>query len=352
MSPRDYRIKKGEPVLSICIPTSNRADYLDKCINSIVIQQPYMEGKVEIVISDNSDNDDSLVVFEKYKNKYNNICYFKNEKNIGALNYAHALARGTGLYRKLSNDTIIYNHRSLTDMVYTVEQYMDEKPVLLWTVYHRADKDFVKTSVFETVMRTMSYYSTAIFAYGIWFDEAEGVIADCEAAKKEYQKRFRSKREDDIVAQRRFPITDIAVDTFWHLRYMKKQFAFRKTAVIVDSARNWTSMSPPKKYDRGVMKWFFYDYYMDILRQYESESLISKQCVEDLERDVGFSFFVKFMIDFEFPNSNIEYDPTDTFIQDILDEYRNKDYFDELYAYYRLKRQQRIEELNHNSIKE
>ncbi len=338
-----------KPLLSICIPTANRPRYIKKAIDSIVSQKSFVEGKVEVVVSDNSGiNSDTRDVLKDYTKRYDSVRYYNNDKSSSTENYCRALRLGTGLYRKLINDTVYFDKYSLDDMVCLIETNQDERPVILWKIYHRIGKDYVSTSNFEEVMRTISYYSTWIAEYGIWEDEEEDILFDYNSNRDNYITRFMHYDDADLLAKKRESIGDITDDQFWHFRYLRKSFEHRGNAVIVDCASRWLGESPLKKYGKGVMKWCFYDYYLDILNEFKNEGYLSQECVDNLERDIGFSFFVNFMVDFEFPNSNIEYDSTDTFIQDILDEYRNKDYFDELYTYYRLKRQQRIEELNHN----
>ena len=43
-----------QPLVSICIPTYNRAECLKETIESIICQPEFLEGKVEIVVSDNA----------------------------------------------------------------------------------------------------------------------------------------------------------------------------------------------------------------------------------------------------------------------------------------------------------
>jgi len=73
-------------ILSICIPTYNRAEYIGEAIESILQQiTPDIKDKVEICISDNASTDNTEKIVKKYQEK--NICkiiYHKNEKNIGA----------------------------------------------------------------------------------------------------------------------------------------------------------------------------------------------------------------------------------------------------------------------------
>ncbi len=77
----------NRPLLSICIPTYNRASYLPQCLDSIIsqIDTDELRPKTEIVISDNASTDNTTEVVEGYKQKYPNITivYFRNEKNIG-----------------------------------------------------------------------------------------------------------------------------------------------------------------------------------------------------------------------------------------------------------------------------
>jgi len=74
-----------KPLLSICIPTYNRARYLKECMNSIVCQfaDEDIYRQVEIVISDNASEDNTSELVKEYQEKYHNIKYFKNKENLG-----------------------------------------------------------------------------------------------------------------------------------------------------------------------------------------------------------------------------------------------------------------------------
>ncbi|WP_153015052.1 glycosyltransferase family 2 protein, partial [Sulfurovum riftiae] len=83
-----------EILLSICIPTYNRASYLDLCLQSLT---HYDAEKVEILIQDNDSQDTTQEVVKKYRNL--NIKYKKNEKNIGAVKNCWTLInRAKGKY--------------------------------------------------------------------------------------------------------------------------------------------------------------------------------------------------------------------------------------------------------------
>ena len=97
-----------KPLLSICVPTYNRCEYLRKSIESIICQPEFQNGEVEIVISDNTSNDGTELLGKEFASKYSNIRYYKNSENIVDKNFPLALGRGSGVFRKLSNDTFIY----------------------------------------------------------------------------------------------------------------------------------------------------------------------------------------------------------------------------------------------------
>ncbi len=76
----------NKPLLSICIPTYNRAPYLKELLDSIVCQFDDQEiyNQVEVIISDNASEDNTTEVVAEYQKKYENIRYFRNKENVGA----------------------------------------------------------------------------------------------------------------------------------------------------------------------------------------------------------------------------------------------------------------------------
>ncbi|MDR1684183.1 MAG: glycosyltransferase family 2 protein [Elusimicrobiota bacterium] len=90
------RAFKLMPLLSVCIPTYNRAKELDVLLSSLTAQD--MTG-VEIIVSDNASCDNTKAVVEKYGKKIKNIFYYANESNLGFdANILAAVARAKGKY--------------------------------------------------------------------------------------------------------------------------------------------------------------------------------------------------------------------------------------------------------------
>ncbi|MEO5803436.1 MAG: glycosyltransferase family 2 protein [Verrucomicrobiota bacterium] len=106
------------PLVSICTPTYNRPDFLERAIRSC-LAQTYQN--FEIIVTDNSTNDSSEKLISRLSDP--RIRYFKNEKNLGPVgntNRATALARGK--YIKILMDDDLLKPRCLELMVEALEK--------------------------------------------------------------------------------------------------------------------------------------------------------------------------------------------------------------------------------------
>jgi len=95
--------------LSICIPSFNRLECLDNCLNSILIASKNVNNfEFEVCVSDNFSEKDPIDIINKYKNDFK-IIYNRNRENIGfALNAIKTLKISTGKYAWLiGNDDLI-----------------------------------------------------------------------------------------------------------------------------------------------------------------------------------------------------------------------------------------------------
>ena len=61
-----------QPLLSICIPTYNRASYLEGAIQNIITDNAFGD-EVEIIISDNASTDNTEEIAKKYTQKHYNL---------------------------------------------------------------------------------------------------------------------------------------------------------------------------------------------------------------------------------------------------------------------------------------
>ena len=91
-------------LLSILIPTYNRADFLD-C--SLTVHIPLLEKyNIQIIIFDNASTDHTQEVVNKWSEKYPYLTYHKHEENIGGIgNFEYALQYPSTEYVWMLGDT-------------------------------------------------------------------------------------------------------------------------------------------------------------------------------------------------------------------------------------------------------
>lgn len=72
------------PLLSICIPTFNRADLLEICLSTVLPQLTAFPNEVECVISDNASSDRTGEVIARFSAQYS-VKTFRNDVNTGII---------------------------------------------------------------------------------------------------------------------------------------------------------------------------------------------------------------------------------------------------------------------------
>ena len=59
-------MKENKILISILVPTYNRVEYLKECLDSIVEQKWFDLNELELIVSDNSEWDETRNFMEKY----------------------------------------------------------------------------------------------------------------------------------------------------------------------------------------------------------------------------------------------------------------------------------------------
>jgi abequosyltransferase len=165
-------------LLSICIPTYNRPNYLNETIKSIISQKIFIEtNDIEIIISDNSSDDETENVLNNYLLQYpNKIFYYKNDENIGDKNFEKVLSLATGLYLKLNNDTLYHTNETLEYIVHIIKKNINNKPVLFFSNSNIDSKcEYIETSNLEKFINIVSYQITWIGSFGIWREDFKNI---------------------------------------------------------------------------------------------------------------------------------------------------------------------------------
>lgn len=153
------------PLLSICIPTYNRSEILDKTLNSLFSNPDFDKNKVEVIVSDNSSTDSTRYVVSKYPL----VRYFCNEYNLADTNFAKSLSYATGEYIKLFNDTLSFNEGMLRQMLLTIEKNKNNNLNLFF--YQNMFKNSNCIKVVNSIsgfLNEVSFHTTWIINFGIW----------------------------------------------------------------------------------------------------------------------------------------------------------------------------------------
>jgi glycosyltransferase involved in cell wall biosynthesis len=88
----------SEPLISICIPTFNGSQYIEKCIESCLAQS---YRNIEIIVCDDCSSDSIVNVLNPYLKKDCRITFYQNEKNLGLVgNWNKCMNYASGEYIK------------------------------------------------------------------------------------------------------------------------------------------------------------------------------------------------------------------------------------------------------------
>ena len=178
----------NNPILSICIPTRNRAQILERSLTSIVNQVVFMEGdEVEIIISDNCSDDNTYDVVKQFLDAYpGKIFYYRNERNVGAdSNLEIVLKHAKGLFLKLQNDSVGFNPGGLGFFLEEIKSASIEKyNIFLLNHPLHTGSDFYDCQDLPSLLSYISYNSTWMGSFGIWREDFQLMTNFSRAYKK------------------------------------------------------------------------------------------------------------------------------------------------------------------------
>lgn len=115
-----------KPILTIAIPTYNRASKLEKCIE--LIMKDVLGKPIEVLVSDNASSDETETLMKDIIKKYPQIMYYRNSENIGPdRNFLNCFEKAQGEYVWLIGD----DDMLLPDAVDSILEALEKSPVFL-----------------------------------------------------------------------------------------------------------------------------------------------------------------------------------------------------------------------------
>ena len=115
----------NNPLLSICLPTYNRAELLRECLASVGPQVAALAPRVELVISDNCSPDGTREVVDEAAKKWP-LVYHRNDCNIGGTaNFIRVASLARGEYVWLIGDDDLVTAGSLEHLLGVLQAHPD-----------------------------------------------------------------------------------------------------------------------------------------------------------------------------------------------------------------------------------
>ena len=117
------------PILSICIPTYNRADLLDLCLATVLPQVAEHSERVEVVIRDNASPDHTAEVIDRYEKDYS-LSRHRNVVNLGGLVNVLDIVfkQASGEYIWLIGDDDTLNHGAVAHLLRFLDELEEPLP--------------------------------------------------------------------------------------------------------------------------------------------------------------------------------------------------------------------------------
>ncbi len=121
-------------LLTIAIPTYNRANLLDKQLTCLSKSIKGFESECEIVVSDNCSTDYTQEVIKKWQQYFQNVAFQanRNSENIGVMkNIAYCINAATSKYIWTIGDDDPIQERTLSYVVKNLQEYPDLSLLIL-----------------------------------------------------------------------------------------------------------------------------------------------------------------------------------------------------------------------------
>lgn len=258
-----------QPLLSICIPTYNRADYLDKTLATILPQAKMAYEEVEVIVSDNASTDNTYDIVKKYQSDYDCLYYSKNIENIKDRNFPTVIGLAHGVYRKLCNDTLLFNDNSIINLLVIIKQFINNRQIIFFsnTSPKHDQKVIDEIDSLDNFVRYVSFRVTWIGSFGIWEEDFYSII-----------NKF-----------------DMCESRLWQSSIVFQLFEKKARAIIINTQLFSNQEVTKKDLSYGLYT-VFYENYLKLYDPYISKQLITQKTITYLRKDLLMNFFSNWVI--------------------------------------------------------
>ncbi len=253
------------PVLSICIPTYNRAGYLYFTLRSIVECEIFKNtDDVEIVISDNASTDLTGQIVKIFTEKFpDKIVYNRNKFNIGVdENFEKVLSFARGEVLKLHNDNYMFVDGALEKIVDKIKENREAKPTIFFTNGNLDKVGEITCDNLDEFVKNATYFATWIASFSIWKEDFDKIV--------DFSQKLSTKLVQTDVLLR------LGADGHKFLIYNNN--IFEDIGVLTKGGYNI-----PRVFGKN---------YLSLLKPYVKEKKLSKEVYEQEKRDLYLNHIV------------------------------------------------------------
>lgn len=152
------------PLLSLCIPTNGKVEWMIPVIESI-----YAQGVdntlFEVVVTDNGVKQDLAKAIKKYT--YENFHYYQTSSQ-GFTNQIDAFEKCSGVFCKMLNHRSKMLPGSIESLLQFVKRYETTKPILYCAEGNAKGEEYIECANTDEFVRSMSYWVSWSAGTGAW----------------------------------------------------------------------------------------------------------------------------------------------------------------------------------------
>ena len=216
------------PLLSICIPTWNRAESLQKTIDSLAsVLSDLPEGSIELCLSDNASSDETSIIFLEAENLRIPVRTARLTKNVAfSGNYWSVASLATGRFTWITGDDDAFDSQGLAKLVRILAETSDD----LILINSSPWKNEVKSLSDRVVNGLEDYFST----FGIFHASFIGNSVFSSAALQPF---FGHSATLESAYPHMVPVFGIASSG-------RTRFVNIRPVIVNDSRRSWRARQP------------------------------------------------------------------------------------------------------------
>lgn len=245
-----------KPYLSICIPTYNRLEILEKTLQSIYTDLNDIDMEdFEVVISDNEPSHSTKKITEKFN--FENLHYHATASS-GFLNSFDVLNLGNGMFLKLHNNYTMIRRGTLKKMLNEIKENSKYKPVIFYTNGLGQFGEIKEFDNYNAFMHQLSYLSSWSSGFGIWKEDLENIFGKIDVNKY-------------------FPQTSLLMTQT------------QKSNYIINDSPIFDNQDIPKKGGYNIFKVFSVDY-ISLIEEALNRKEISEKTFNKIKTDLLFDY--------------------------------------------------------------